>query len=313
MSESVSAAITIEGDVIRYAEVERTDGDRRLLRLGRRRVGFDASHVVHQEDEPEGESLDRITTVLTEVLGDTPARELRVAVHPSDGYSFFTPISADLPVRDRKRQLLQQAALVTGARSAQALNITSKTVRTAQDSEGGAVMWVHVLAVPTPVDKRMDRIIADLPVGDHVWILSSEAAARVASHIERSGVSAQQALRPYTLTLGQYPSHTEYALSRNREWYHAHYTEETGSPEDRAYYAVGILNRIDVPLNAVGRLFVYGQEVDLEAYAPFNTIFGLDPESLDPFSFLQTEDGEYPDNPRPFVPCVGAGLDDYVS
>jgi hypothetical protein len=311
MDDSVSAALSIEGDVLRYAELERGEGGVRLLRHGAERFPADLTRTLLRADG-DPEQARRVEEVLGARFENTSARNLHVAVHPPDSYSFFTPISSDAPVRDRKRQLLQQAALVTGIRSTERLHMTSETVRTTQDSEGEPFMWVHVLAVPNAVDERIAEIVRGLPFRRHTWIVSSEAASRVASRLERAGGSAQEALRPYTLAVGQYPTHTEYALSRNREWYHAHYAEETDSTDNRAYFAVGFLNRVGVPLDGVGRLFVYGVDVDLEAYAPLERIFGQEPEGLDPFRVVAAPTEEAPAAPSAFAPCIGAGMGDYL-
>jgi hypothetical protein len=312
LDDSVSAALSIEGNIVRCAELERRDDDGvRLLRCGEQRCSFDLTRSLLGEDACP-EHTRRMEEVLGAKFDDTSARELRVTVHPPDSYSFFTPISSEAPVRDRKRQLLQQAALVTGLRSTKRLHMTSETVRTAQDSEGNPFMWVHVLAVPDVVDERMAEIVQELPFREHTWMVSSEAASRVTSRLERAGGSAQEALRPYTLAVGQYPTHTEYALSRNRGWFHGHYTEETESIDNRAYFAVGFLNRVGVPLDGVGRLFLYGVDVDPEAYAPFARLFGQEPERLDPFRVVEDRTGGPPPAPSAFAPCIGAGIGDYL-
>ena len=297
--------------MLRYAEIERRDSGVRLLRWGQEKFPFDLSAALLREDAAPRQ-VRRVQETIEDVLADTAARDLRVSVHPPDSYSFFTPISSDVPVQDRRRQLLQQAALVTGVRSSKNLHMTSETVRTTQDSEGDPFMWVHVLAVPDAVDQRMAELLRPLPPREYGWIVSSEAAARVTRRIERAGGSAEEALRPYTLAVGQYAAHTEYALSRNREWYHAHYTEEAHSTRNRAYFAVGFLNRVDVPLDGVGRLFVYGETVDLADYGPFERIFDQAPERLDPFRVVTDQDGRTPDAPEAFAPCIGAGLGHYM-
>jgi len=312
MDDSVSAALSIRDDTLHYAELERRDDGVRLLRWGREDFSFDLSRALLREGNPSRGRARQVQEAIEERLADTPARDLHVAIHPPDSYSFFTPISSDVPVRDRRRQLLQQAALVTGVRSSTKLHMTSDTVRTAQDSEGDPFMWVHVLAVPDVVDRQMAELLRPLPPREHGWIVSSEAASRVTRRIERSGGSAEEALRPYTLAVGQYPAHTEYALSRNREWYHAHYTEEARSPENRAYFAVGFLNRVDVPLDGVGRLFVYGEDVDLVDYGPLEQLFGQTPERLDPFRVVEARSGRTPEATEAFAPCIGAGLGAYV-
>ena len=301
MTESVSAAISIQGQTLRFAELEHRDDGYVLRRLGGETASFDLAQALLR-GEGDAQKAGELGRIVGEGLEGTAARDLRVAIHPPDGYSFFTPISSDVPVRDRKRQLLQQAALVTGVRSSKELTMTSDTVRTTQDSEGEPFMWVHVLAVPDVVDELMAELVSALPVRDYEWVVSSEAAARVTSRIERTGGSATEALRPYTLAVGQYPSHTEYALSRNREWYHAHYAEEAESPENRAYFAVGFMNRVDVPLNAVGRLYVYGVDVDLTDYVSLESIFGREPEVLDPFRVVRHQLTSLPDDPGAYAP-----------
>lgn len=311
IDDPVSAALSIEGDVLRYAELERRDDGVRLLRCGEQQFSFDLTRSLLGEDAPP-EHTRRVEEVLGATFEDTSARDLCVTVHPPDSYSFFTPISSDAPVRDRQRQLLQQAALVTGVRSTKSLHMTSETVRTTQDSEGNPFMWVHVLAVPDVVDEQMTEIVQELPFREHTWMVSSEAASRVTGRLERAGGSAQEALRPYTLAVGQYPTHTEYALSRNREWFHAHYAEEAESIDNRAYFAVGFLNRVGVSLDGVGRLFVYGVDVDPEAYAPFARIFGQDPEMLDPFRVVEDRTDGPPSAPSALAPCIGAAIGDYL-
>jgi len=311
MSESVSAAITIRKNTLRYAEVKRLDQGHRLLRIGRETFPFDLPRALLQKGG-DAQQAGEVTRVLADAFEGTEARELRVGVHPLDAYSFFTPISSDVPVRDRQRQLLQQAALVTGVRSAEELHLASRTVRTTQDSDGEPFMWVHLLAVPQEVHERMGEIVGTLPMKRFDWIVSTEAASRVTSRVERTGGSAQEALRPYTLAVGQYPTHTEYSLSRNREWYHAHHAEEAQSADNRAYFAVGFLNRVDVPLDAVGRLFVYGLDVEVGAYSLFVEIFDRAPEILNPFQIVQSREEPSELDGCAYASCIGAGMDEFV-
>lgn len=311
MSDSVSATLTVQERTLRYAEVQRLDDGPRLPGIGGQTFSFDLAGALLQQEADE-EQTRQVQEALQEMLDGSEARDLRIGVHPPQSYSFFTPISSDVPVRDRQRQLLQQAALVTGVRSKKELHMTSETVRTTQDSDGEPFMWVHVLAIPDAADQRMARIVDALPVREYAWVPSSEAAARVTSRVEQTGGSAKEALRPYTLAVGQYATHTEYALSRNREWYHSHYSEEAHGAENRAYFAVGFLNRVGVPLDGIGRLFVYGTDVGLGAYEPFQTIFAQDPEILNPLQTVDSRIDHPPDEPSAFAPCIGAGMGDYL-
>jgi hypothetical protein len=73
------------------------------------------------------------------------------------------------------------------------------------------------------------------------------------------------------------------------------------------------MNRVDVPLDAVGRLFVYGRDVGVGDYAPFVTIFDRAPELLDPFQVVRVrEDQDTGTEPCAYAPCIGAGMDEFV-
>ncbi len=307
MSEAVSAGVEIQGSVLRYAEVEYGDNRHRLLRIGQHAFGFDAAAQLLRADSPR--RLGEVVTALQNAFDGTDAEELALAVHPADAYSFFTPIEADLPVRERKLNLLQHAAIVTGARSAKDYHLATQTVRTAQDSEGEPVMWVHVLAVPEDIHERVGQIVDGLPFDRFSWMMSTEAASHVTSRIELTGVTQEQALRPYTLAIGQYAGVTEFTLSRDRQWFHSHFAERADTPSDRVYYAVGLLNRLDVPLNGIGRLFIYGRDVDAEVYQPFRPVFGVHPEPLDPFRAANPAGTSLNGiEPTTYVPCIGASM-----
>lgn len=309
MSEAVLAAIDIYGSDLRYAEVETFEDDApKLLRLGSCEFDFDLVDDLLQSDAPQhgGE----VVAALQEAFDETEASTLRVCVHPPDAFSFFTPLSATLPVQSRQDQILQQAALLTGTRNPKQLELRSHTVRTAQDSEGEPVMWVHILATPGHIHERFQQLASSLPVADFNWIISTQAAARVAAQTDLTGITQAQALRPFTMSVGHYDTHTEYSLSRDRQWFHSHYTHEADTPTDRLYFAIGMLNRLGVSPGAVGRLFTYGLDVDPNAYAPFQTIFGVEPEMLNPLSVLDANPGRFGSqfDVSAYASCIGAIL-----
>jgi hypothetical protein len=309
MSEAVLAAIDIYGSDLRYAEVETFDDDSpKLLRLGSCEFDFDLVEDLLQSDAPQhgGE----VVAALQEAFDGTEASNLRICVHPPDAFSFFTPLSATLPVQSRQDQILQHAALLTGTRDPDQLELLSHTVRTSQDSEGEPVMWVHVLATPGGIQEQFQQLSSSLPVTDFRWVVSTQAAARVAGQTDLTGITQAQALRPFTMSIGRYDTHTEYTLSRDRQWFHSHYTHEADTPTDRLYFAIGMLNRLGVSPGAVGRLFIYGLDVDPHAYAPFQTIFGVEPETLNPLSVLDANPSRYGAqfDVSAYAPCIGALL-----
>lgn len=311
MSESISAAIHLYDSTFSFAEIERLDSSHCLRRVNRRTFSFDVLEVL--KGDAESEAFDRLAEALRDELTRTEASTVKMVIHPLAGFSFFTLVSAELSVQDRKQALVQQAALVTGARSARTLHLALRTVRTVPDHEGGSLVWIHVLVLPDEVESRVAKVVDESPVRGHSWMVSSEAAAHLMGGIEGTRPSHEEALQPYSLAIGEYPTHTEYALSRNREWHHAHFTQAADRPEDRAYYAVAFLNRIDVPAKSIGRLFLYGSEVDLDAYAPLESIFGPQPEYLDPLHVVQKMDEETSeDDIQSHVLGIGAGLTPFL-
>lgn len=304
MTQSTSAALHIQGPMIRYAEVEREGKAQDLRRLGTLSFSFDVVQVLWGEKGDE--ELDRIAEAIQEEFSGSDAATLRVVVHPLDVFSVFVPVPVGLSDSERRRYAISQTALVTGARSPDMLTLALQPVRPVEGDD--ASEWTHVLALPQEVAGRMDRLTGPLPVQDVVRMVSTEAAARVLGHTRRSIASSVEGDATYSLAIGQYATHTEYSLLRDGAWYHAHAAQEARSLRNRAYYAVGFLNRVGVAVGAVDRLVVYGSNA--APGEPLETVFDCQPVSLDPFEGLRRmPDGfEKPEGAEAFVPCIGGAL-----
>ncbi|MFB6229780.1 MAG: hypothetical protein ABEL04_01385 [Salinibacter sp.] len=310
MSEPVSAAIHIQGPSLRCSELVWKDSGPSLRRYGHRTFEVDLGRVLRGE-AASPEALDRVEAAVEEELGGTEAPEIGVVLPPIEAFSFFTPISAGLSERDRTQHVVQQAALVAGVRSPNSLSITSQVVRTVDGDDEEPIEWVHVLAEPEAVDERTEALVAALPARRRSHRVSSEAAARLAGHVEVEGGAdtKSETSGPYSLAVGQYSTHTEYTLTHDQAWHHAHASQDPRSPANQAYFAVSFLNRIHVPLGEIGRLYLYGDEVDRGEHGPLERVLGRSPELLDPFQVLS----EFPERPEgdpavSYVPCIGAAL-----
>lgn len=301
MTQSTTAALHIQGSTIRYAEVVREQEARDLQRLGGQTFSFDVVRALWEGEKTD--DLDGVAEAVRGMLAGLDAAALRVVVHPLDAFSFFTPIPAGLSESERHRYVTSQAALVTGARSPDTLALSLRTVRPVEGREGGE--WVHVLALPQGVGERMEALTDSLPVQTVTRMVSSEAAAQIVGHTERSDAFAAEHEATYSLAIGQYATHTEYALVREGAWHHAHATQEARTAGNRAYYAVGFLNRVDVAAEAVDRLFVYGPQA--EAEGPLEAVFDCSPVSLDPFEGLRRVPDRFKDRDRgtEYVPAIG--------
>jgi hypothetical protein len=156
----------------------------------------------------------------------------------------------------------------------------------------------------------MQALSSALQLPPPQWTVSTEAAIPVVSRIELSNISHKDALRPYTLSIGAYASHTEYALSYDRTWHHGHVAVDADTTDDRAYYAVSMLNRLQVPVDSVGRLFLYGTTPE-EQPEVLASIFDRAPAPIRLSRALDTSTCDLKDDPATdaaFVPCVGAAL-----
>jgi len=306
--QSISAAVHIQGPTVRYAEVERDGSDIDLRRFGAETFEVDVGRVLWGDTSPE--SLDAIAAALSRIFADADASAVGLVLHPVDAYSFLMPLPGGLSAEERDRRVAYQAALVTNTRSPGALHTVSKLVRTTVE-DGETVEWVHVLAVPEQVEARMNTLFAEVPGLDTTGrILSAEAAAHLLGISEEDGTPATSAgdADEYQLAIGQYAGHTEYALTRNGSWHHAHAAQNAPMADDQAYYAVGMLNRIGVAPDALGALVAYGSEVDAVSGGPFESVFGSAPTLLDPFGRLHRIWEPDAEQPGEYVPCIGGAL-----
>lgn len=304
MTQSTSAALHIQGPTIRYAHVVR-EGDACDLRLLEEQAfAFDVTRALWEENRSD--DLEHVAETSRRVFSDLDVAVLRVVLNPLDVFSFFTPIPAGLSDRGQRRYVTSQTALVTGARSPNTLNLSLQPVRPAKDD---AIEWVHVLALPQAAAERMDALTNSLPVQDVARMTSSEAAAWVVGHAEVSSPFPAETEATYSLAIGQYGTHTEYSLTREGTWHHAHAAQEARSPANRIYYAAGFLNRVGVGAQAVDRLFVYGPEAGTDG--PFEAVFDCQPESLNPFEGLRRVPDRFEEQQETggYVPCIGGALD----
>jgi hypothetical protein len=307
MTQSISAAIHIQGPTMRYAEVARTSSGAELRRLGRERFEVDVMQVLWGEENGV-DVLEEMTATVAEALHDTEASAVGLVVHPLDVYSFFVPLPDRLSGEERERRVAHQAALVTNTRSLDALHTLRRSVRTATEGDE-TVEWVHVLAVPQAVEARMRALLAEVPVSEVAGrLLSSEAAARMVEHA-RSGEESNASTDGYRLAIGQYAAHTEYALSRDGAWHHAHAAEDARTSDDQVYYAVGMLNRIGLSPDGVDHIHVYGDVPNAAPDGPFETAFGCSPVALNPFAAVDAATDLPDEEPAStYVPCVGGAL-----
>lgn len=304
MEHPAFASIDLSWATLRYAEAAHHPDGIRPLRLGSCDFDFDITSELLHDDAPE--HLDVVTQALADVFTGSHAEPLRVVVHPPSAQSFVTVVPADLAAPERTERFQQEAALMAGTEPEASLHVTASTIFADTHLD---VEPVQVLAVPAAWHERFETVVAGLPHTDVEWLLSTEAAARVMTRTTTDAASPNSE-QSIGLVVGAYPEYTELGLLRNGHWYYSHHIDAE-EPMDAAYNAMALLDRLEIPREAVTQIGLYGLGVSPNAFAPFETVFGVVPEAIHPFGAL----GIDPDAVREsgfgagaYVPCIGAVL-----
>jgi hypothetical protein len=303
MDAHARAGIDIHGSVLRYAEVEQYGSRCRLLRLGSCVFDFDLSAEVFRTASPE--HLETVAEALGDVFAGSVASELHVALHPPGGYAFFAPLPEALPEAEREERLRDEAAFLIG--TGEALRVEPTPVYT-EPVDGSVVAWFHVLAIPEWVHARLEQAFHALPRVHYRLVRSMQAAANTIDRIERRE-PADRSRAPFSLAVGWYETHTEFTLCRNHRWYFSHHAA-VGSPADSAYFAAMLLRRLRLAPSDVGRLFLYGSDVDPAQFSLLQTLFPVAPERLNPLQLVDLDPGSLTASfdTEAYVPCIGATL-----
>lgn len=308
MKATARASIDVGERKLRYAEVEQYNGRYRLLRLGSCEFEFD---VVDELSRPEpSDRLDTVAEALEDVFAGASPDELYVVLHPPRCRTFFSPVPSGATKKARREQLGREAALLAGEGGSGALHLSTDTVYAeeyAEDtSETDRVEWTHVLALPERSATHFERVLQPILPSTYRWAVSMQGAAQAVERAER--ISAEEPV-PYALALGWYPTHVEYVLCQEGQWRYSHYTTAS-SPADGAYFALALLRRLDVPVDSVGRVLMYGTGSTSEELAPFQRLLGHRPEWLNPLELIDFEPDNLASNfdAGPYLPCIGITL-----
>ncbi|GAB5521067.1 MAG: hypothetical protein RhofKO_33180 [Rhodothermales bacterium] len=306
MSKPSRASIALEGSVLRFAEVEAPAEGYRLARLGSCDFETDIGGDLLSTDAPS--TLATVQDALRDMFGATEASMLTVVVPPTIGYATFVPVRHDASPEAAYATLHQDVALLAGSSALKTLEVIPEPMHTAQVADVGMVQWYHAMAVPKALRPCFQALGQALDI-DMVRMLRSTRTAAALVHILHRRPDAEPPQAPYTLGLGWYPTHVEYIVCHGDTWHYSHHTE-AGTVADAAYFAISLLKRLRIPPLAVGRLYVYGSGVDLDAFRPMAKLFNTAPLRLDPLHALDL-DREHLDDQfaaEAFAPCIGAAL-----
>ncbi|MEL6615526.1 MAG: hypothetical protein AAFQ43_07300 [Bacteroidota bacterium] len=308
------AILGLQGSLLRYAEVEvPPEAGPSLRRLGTVEFEGDVERTLLGDGGPPlGPALER---AVREVYGldrgpasDRAPDALIVAAHPSHTVSFATPLPESLDAAARHEHLRQEAALLADVPAGRPVRIravpvsTQPLARTAEASPEPH-RWHHVLYLSEAVHARLSLLARALGVASYDLVDTTRAAAEIVQRLDPSGD-----LDRVILAVGAYAGHTEYALCRGGAWAYGHHG--TGSaPEDTAYYALALLERLGYDADTPRRLFVYGDDTRPERLDLLTQMLDLKPEPLDPLVlFNRRPPGADATQLAGFAPLLGVVL-----
>ena len=275
------AILGLQGSLLRYAEVD-AGTSASLRRLGTVEFDGDVERTLLGDGGPPlGPALER---AVREVFGidDTGAPEaLIVAAHPSHTVSFATPLPELLDAATRHEHLRQEAALLADVPAGRPVRIRAVPVRTENLARTAGAppephRWHHVLYLSETVHARLSLLARALGVSSYDLVDTTRAAAAIVQKLDPSGDVDR-----VVLAVGAYAGHTEYALCRGGAWAYGHHGPGA-APEDTAYYALALLERVGLDADTPRRLFVYGDDTSPDRLELLTQMLGLAAEPLDP-------------------------------
>lgn len=216
--------------------------------------------------EAQAEALTAVHAQLKATLrtADVGVRTLYVVVHPPAALTVQAPLRADAARTACRRALTQQAALLSGARHAQALRLAMTRVRAPLPAPE-TLRWHRGLVLPDTARARV-RDWADAVAATEMNFVSS--TARVCD-------TAAPKQHDWHLGIGCYPDHTEYAVWHGAACAYLYYTPLATTPNDRAYFAALLLNRLQLTQAGLAAAWTYGPVAQHAASMP--PIAGVQP------------------------------------
>lgn len=307
MGAYVRAGVDLYESTLRYAEVERNGSDFKLLKLGSCEFDFNMAQALAEGAQPS--HLETLGEALSDVFSESVATDLHVVFHPSNCFSFFTPLYVDLTEDERKWRLQEEATLLTSSTPPLPLHLTADVVRTETLENGRVVEWFHVLGVDERIHGQLNKILSSLPHSHFRFNLSTRGTANAIETMAKKENLIAAPESPYSLAIGYYKTHIEYVLCHEFSWHYSHYTD-TSTPTDSVYFALSLLRRLNIERADVGQLFIYGEDIDSEVFSVLQEIFKKTPEVLNPMEIVSL-DRKGPGmhfTAEAYAPCIGIAM-----
>ncbi len=309
MDAYVRAGIDFSRRTIRYAEVARDASGCRLSRLGCIDAGEGALRNLFAGRE-DGR-LRAVSEALADVFSDSGGArgldDLRIAIAPRTSHAFRAPLAAEAGPDIRRQRLRQEIDLLLAPK--RPLRIVADAVHREALESGGALEWMHVLAVEAQIAARLRQLVRGVPAKRVRLMSAAHAAARAIRHAEAAREPAGEAA--CALGLGWRTDRLDYVFFVGDAWRFGGFAEGV-APIDAAYLGAAAAARFGIPPANVRTIYAYGDPVPDALFSEMEAVFGGDIRTLRPSALSGVSVACSPseaDDPA-YVACVGAALYD---
>lgn len=293
-----TAGVEFSRDLMRYAEVEQTDGQFKLMRLGNCEFEFDAAAVLFDGDSPE--YLNAIRDAMGDIFRDTEATRFRFVIPSHWQTRFTTAVPEEADVNLRSALIGYETRLFTNNR------------------EGGDIFPAHLRSNPetgahrfavSHIDESVSRSLTELQSVFPEASLDLAPSMMAATLAFRHVAHRKQLPSSAYLLVGAVDHGYDLILMRGAE----PLTQESiraGSPADLAYRALLCCSRFGMTWKDVETVFVYGARLSAEALDALANAFGPRVERINPGVVVGLERDHFGDNYpiEAFLPVLGAAI-----
>ncbi|MES3631131.1 MAG: hypothetical protein PPP56_13290 [Longimonas sp.] len=266
MDTAYDAAIELAGSVCRVAvhgpAGEHYQSEHALpSNGGAALIGADAP-----DGSPQGQTLTAIWTALQAAENAVAGtlQSLCVLLHAPEGFVVQAPLAQTASETEVRRALVQQAALLTGARKKDALRLVHTRVAAPLPGPKNH-QWHRALVVSEAARQRIQQ-----------WADALDIRSATIAHSASRTCEVDPTPGGWHLGIGCYGTHTEIALWHALNCAYVYYTPLARTAADRIYFATLLLNRLQVAQTDLVRMWTYGTGAESASDMP--ALAGLQPQ-----------------------------------
>lgn len=293
-----TAGVEFSRDLMRYAEVERREGQFKLVRLGSCEFGFDAAGVLFDGITPQ--FMGAIRDAMADIFKDTAASRFRFVIPSRRQTRFTTTVPEDVDISVRTDLVGYDASLFTANREGG--DIFPLHLQRVRDTDLHRFAVSHLDASISQALKQLQPVFPEANLDPVPSLPAAMAAFRQVAH--RLELSSH----PYLL-IGAVEEGYDLILAQGTEPLAVEFLS-AASGADLAYHALLFGHRIGLACNDVETVFLYGAQVPEAVTIALAEAFGPRVERINSGVVVGLERDHFGDDYpiESFLPVVGAAI-----